>query len=330
MVRYGIAGFGRHAVKRLVPGFLLASNSRLIALSRRDPVRANSAALEHNIPLAFDSTEALCRSPQVDAVFVASPDAAHLDDVLTAVRCGKPVLVEKPMAMNGGEARRMLEAARRSDLKLGVAHIFRFEATVNRARDLVQGGKLGQVVHLRCEFHYPAVGHGRAWINDPTLACGGPIADVGVHCIDTMRYILNDDVVDVSTLAEQDGDSGPFESAAVISLRFSRGSLGTVIVSTRGHYRTPLEIIGSDAVLRADDALNVEHPITLELLRQSKIVQSETLGNQNAYALQVDAFSDWIEGRSSYPCPGEEGLKNQLILDAAYRSWKSGKVECVG
>jgi hypothetical protein len=55
----------------------------------------------------------------------------------------------------------------------------------------------------------------------------------------------------------------------------------------------------------------------------------ETLGNQNAYALQVDAFSSWLEGEEGFPCPGEEGLKNQLILDAAYRSWRSGKVERV-
>lgn len=328
MVRYGIAGFGRHAVKRLMPGFLLASRSEVVALSRRDLPRAQSTAREYKIPHAFDSTEALSCCPEVDAIFVASPDAAHLQDVLAALEHGKAVLVEKPMAMNADEAKQMISAARQRRIKLGVAHIFRFSASVNRARELVEQGVFGQVVQIRCEFHYPGVGHGRAWINDPKLACGGPIADVGVHCIDTMRYILQDEVVEVSTVAEQDSDSGPFESAAVIALRFASGTLGTVNVSTRTNYRTPLEIVGSEATLRIEDGLNVEHPLTLEILRDGQRAQ-ETVSNQNSYALQVDAFSGWIEDDKEFPCPGEEGLKNQLILDAAYRSWRSGRVERV-
>jgi len=329
MMRYGIAGFGRHAVKRLIPGFLLASRSEVVALSRRDLSRAQSSARNYKISQAFDSTEALCRCPEVGAVFIASPDATHLHDVITAVENGKHVLVEKPMAMNSGEAQQMLAAANKARVKLGVAHIFRFAASVNRARELVEQGVFGKVVQIRCEFHYPGVGHGRTWINDPKLACGGPIADVGVHCIDTMRYILRDEVVEVSAVAEQDGESDPFESAAVLALRFASGTLGTVNVSTRTNYRTPLEIVGSEATLRIEDGLNVEHPLTLEMLRDGQRTQ-EILSNQNAYALQVDAFSSWIEDDQKFPCPGEEGLKNQLILDAAYKSWRSGKVERVG
>src|SRR5437870_944264 len=107
MVRYGIIGFGLHAVKRMMPGFALASNSRVTALSRRDIGRARDSAAQFGIPLAFSSAEELCQSGEVDAVFVATPNARHLQDVLTAVSQGKPVLCEKPMAMNAEECRRM-------------------------------------------------------------------------------------------------------------------------------------------------------------------------------------------------------------------------------
>ena len=126
-----------------------------------------------------------------------------------------------------------------------------------------------------------------------------------------------------------DADSGGVEAAAVVSLEFSRGTLGAVLVSTRAEYRTPLEIVGDSGVLRAENGLNVERPITLELRRDGKVVESETVSNRRAYALQVDAFADAVEGKAQFPVPGEEGWQNQEVLDAAYRSLKSGQTEDV-
>src|SRR5512133_2751710 len=127
MIRFGIIGFGLHAVKRMVPGFRYAQNCRLVALSRRDMAQARESAREFDVPLAFDSVEELCRHSEVDAVFVATPNICHLSDVLTAVKYGKAVLCEKPMAMNADECRQMVEAANAAGVKLGVAQVFRFE-----------------------------------------------------------------------------------------------------------------------------------------------------------------------------------------------------------
>ncbi|HUA15967.1 MAG TPA: Gfo/Idh/MocA family oxidoreductase [Verrucomicrobiae bacterium] len=329
MIRYGIVGFGLHAVRRLMPGFALARNSRVTALSRRDLQKARASAAEYNIPHAFNSAADLCRSPEVDAVFVATPDSAHLNDVLLAVECGKPVLCEKPMGMNADECRRMVEAARRANLLLGVAHVFRFENSVASFRRRVASGEIGQPVYARSEFSYIGRNHPRAWLYDSAVACGGPIADVGVHCIDTLRYILDDEVVRVSAAAASTPQSGSLEAAAVLSLEFARGGLGSVIVSTLVDYRTPLEIVGENGSLRADDALNVERPIELELRRNGKVVESETVSNLDAYARQVDDFASAIEGKQQFPAPGEQGWQNQEILDAAYRSLKSGRTESV-
>ena len=94
MVRFGIVGFGLHAVKRLMPGFAQAKRCRVTALSRRDLQRAKESARQFEIEHAFASTAELCASPEVDAVFVSSPDGLHRDDVLEAVHHGKPVLCE--------------------------------------------------------------------------------------------------------------------------------------------------------------------------------------------------------------------------------------------
>jgi len=329
MIRFGIAGFGLHAVRRLMPGFALARNCKVVALSRRDAHKAREAARQYGIPhgFAFASTEELCRCPEVDAVLVTTPNACHLHDVLTAVAAGKPVLCEKPMGMDADECRQMVEAARNASVLLGVAQVFRFEESTARFRERVAAGDIGRPIFARAEFSFPGSGHARSWLYNRSIAGGGPIADVGVHCIDALRYILQDEPRRVSALGRSDEQSGDVEVAAVLTLEFQRGTLATVLVSTRAPYRTPLEIVGDAGVLRADDALNVERPVKLELWRDGQRIAEDTVSNQLAYARQVDAFAAAVEGREVFPVPGQQGWQNQLILDAAYRSLSLGKTE---
>jgi len=327
MINFGILGFGLHAVKRLMPGFALAQNCRVTALSRRDIDKARGSAKQYNILLAFDSAEALCRSPQVDAIFVATPNSCHLKDVLFAVQCGKPVLCEKPMAIDAGQCRQMIDAARNANVLLGVAQVFRFEESTRRLRERVAAGDIGKPIFARAEFSFQAKhSHARSWINDAVIAGGGPIADVGVHCIDSLRFILQDEVIRVSARSASDEISGDVESAATLVLELSHGTLASVAVSFRADYRTPLELVGEDGVLRADDALNVERPIQIEL-RRGNTLETETVSNQLAYTRQVESFAAAVEGKQAFPIPGEEGWKNQEVLDAAYRSITSGRVE---
>src|SRR2546421_4504654 len=178
-VRFGILGFGLHAVRRLMPGFRLAQNAQVSALSRRNMEQARASAQEYGIPLAFDSAAELCKSEEVDAVFVTTPNACHHADVLLALECGKPVLCEKPMALNAEECKEMIAAAKRRKLLLGVAQIFRFEESTNRLRQRLQAGEIGRPVFARAEFSYWGRKHARSWINDLAISGGGPIADVG-------------------------------------------------------------------------------------------------------------------------------------------------------
>jgi predicted dehydrogenase len=329
MIRYGILGFGLHAVRRLMPGFELARNCRVTALSRRNLEEARASSKQYGIAQAFDSTEQLCRSPEVDAVLVTTPNSCHLNDVLLAISCGKPVLVEKPMGMNAAECKRMVEAAKKAKLLLGVAQVFRFEESTHRLRERIAAGDVGKVIFARSEFSYVGRAHARKWLNVRAVAGGGPIADVGVHCIDALRFMLQDEVVRVSARTNSDTDSGDVEAAAAVMLEFGGGALGAVLVSTRAEYRTPLEFVGEGGALRVDDAFTVEHPVRIELRRGTDIVDTERVSNRLAYARQVDAFAAAVEGKGEFPVPGEEGWKNQLVLDAAYRSAKSRRVEKV-
>jgi predicted dehydrogenase len=265
----------------------------------------------------------------VDAVLVTTPNALHLPDVLTAVEHRKPILLEKPMGMNADECRRMVEAARKAGVLLGVAHVFRFEDSTARLRERIAGGQIGRPIFARAEFSYLGKAHPRTWLTNAALAGGGPIGDVGVHCVDAMRYILQDEIVRVGARGMWDKDSGGVEAAAVLALEFARGTLGSVMVSMRADYRTPIEFVGEEGSLRADDGLTVDRPITMEWRRPGTPIETEEVSNRLAYARQVDAFADAVEGKAAFPVPAEQGWQNQEILDAAFRSLKSGKIEDV-
>jgi len=119
------------------------------------------------------------------------------------------------------------------------------------------------------------------------------------------------------------------EATAAGVLRFTRGTLASISVSGRAIYQTEIEVIGPTGLLSAVNALNVERPVTLQLRRGYELLEQVEVANDDCYALQIDAFAAAIEEVQEFQVPGEEGVRNQLVLDAAYRSIKSGKAEAV-
>lgn len=321
MIRYGIVGFGLHAIRRMMPGFAEAKQSRAIALTRRDQQKAQDNAREYNVPLVFDSAEELCASPDVDAVFVTTPNVCHLSDVLTAARHGKHVLCEKPLAMNAEECRQMIDATEKAGVRFGVAQVFRFAHSVAHIRE--QAKCLGRITTARAEFSYPGHNATRTWLNNRAIG-GGTIADVGVHCIDTLRYVLQDEVVRVNATSITD-HYGDIDAAAAVILEFSRGTLATVNVSARAEYRTALELVGDAGVLNSDYALTVDTPLQVNILRAGQVAESHEFTNYDAYSDMLDAFSGWVEDGSEFSAPGKEGLFNQIVVDAAYVSTETGR-----
>jgi predicted dehydrogenase len=329
-LRFAILGFGHHAVRRLLPAFERSEQAVVTGLWRRNLEAARENCAEHGIAHCFASREELCASPDVDAVFITSPDAMHRDDTLLALRHGKAVLCEKPLAMSADESREMDEAARAAGLLFGVAQNFRYNRSVDYLEEQIAEGAIGAAQLAHAEFSYPAQRSARRWIADGTLACGGPIGDVGVHCIDTLRYVLRSDVVSVSTLASRDADSGDVEAVASMQLEMTNGIFATVTVSARAAYRTLIEVTGSDGALLAENGLTVDRPVDVELRRAGELIETKTLDNGDGYVRMLDGFAAAYRGVGEFRATGEDGVRNMRVLDAAYRSWKSGRRELVG
>ncbi len=329
MVRYGILGFGNHGVIRLVPAFAGAKSSALAGIWRRDLKKAQANGREFRIDHVFESAEELCASRAIDAVFICSPDALHMHDALLAFSYGKPVLCEKPLAMNAKQVEHMLAGADAANALFGVAQNFRYNPSVNLVRDWFQQGRVGSPVHATAHFCFDAGQSPRRWIYDPSLACGGAIGDVGVHCIDALRYVLADNISAVATIARGDQESGSVETSATLAFEFSRGTLGSAVVSFRAKYHTWMEIVGEDGLIQCDDCFTGGHPVQVVLRQKGEIVDEQKVTNNAAYSHMLDAFSAAVEGKGAYLAPGADAIHNQLALDAAYASMRSGCKEIV-
>ena len=189
MLNWVVIGIGDITTMRVIPAILSEPRSRLWGIVTRDPAKA--AHYEVN---AFTSlTEALA-SRDVNAVYVASPVFLHAPQTIESLRAGKHVLCEKPMAMNYAEACSMVEAAEAAGKTLGVAYYRRGYPKLQRARELLAQGAIGQplLAYSTCHDWLPGEDAARTWLLDPALAGGGPLYDVGSHRIDVMNFLFGE------------------------------------------------------------------------------------------------------------------------------------------
>ncbi len=321
-IRFGVLGFGRFAEKTIAPAFRACPNAELVAVQKRSLRDAEEKARSLSIPLAFDSAEKLVSHPDVDAVFIVSANAFHCPETVAAARAGKHVLVEKPMALNAAECRTMIDICRKHGVKLMVGHMVRLSPLVVRMKEIVRSGALGQIVLIKTEFIYDSRLTHRAWLFDLAIAGGGPVFDIGVHCLDTMRFILDDEVVSTHSQSDLRRAENRTESTACLALKFAKGTLGNITCSYASPIRrTSIEIIGTNAILRAEDFTLGERTLDLVKISGSGDKASrpdvEKVNIPNLYVSEIVHFSECILSQKETDIPGEEGLRNQVVLDAA-------------
>jgi len=324
-IRYGIIGFGGFAERAIGPALRNSPNAELVAIHKRSLDDAQRKAREHNISLAFDRARDLVTHPDVDAVFIASANADHCEQTLLAAAAGKHVIVEKPMAIRQREADRMIEACARARVRLMVAHMIRFSPLAQRIRQRIAEGSIGRVIAARADFSFDASTSPRTWIFDRKLAGGGPVFDIGVHCLDSLRFVLDDEVVTVSAELSPLPTATRTEETAQIALTFSKGAIGSIFCSFVSPFRRSfIRVTGTEGILSAEDFTLGSR--TLELTIQHgragalEGLSTERVEVPNLYVQEITHFSDRILSGGEHVSPGENGCQNQRVLDAVMES----------
>lgn len=323
-IRYGIIGFGNFAERAIAPAIKASANSELVAIQKRSLQAAKQKAREYNISLPFGSVEDLASCKDVDAVFIVSANSRHCPETVAAAKAGKHVIVEKPMAVNVAEATRMIGACRKNGVKLMVGHMIRFSPLILRIKEIIRSGAIGRVTFVKTEFIYDGRTSQRQWLLNQKLAGGGPLFDIGVHCLDTLRFILEDEIVSVKSNLEPRPTKTRTESTAHVALRFSKGVLASIYCSYDAPIRrSTIEIIGTEGTLYANHFTRSDMVIPLTISSGKDGLEGETRTEQvtvpNLYVEEVTRFSSSIIHNTKSPIPGEIGLQNQKVLDLALK-----------
>jgi len=191
-LRWGIIGCGQIAHDRVLPALDMARNGEVVALFDPDCERVERALLKAPGAATYETIEAILGDPTVDAVYIATPNHLHAEQTIAAAEAGKHVLVEKPMALDAAQGREMVAAADRAGVKLMAAYMTLFNPAFQAAKRLVDAGSLGEIVSARGRHSYrmspESLSTANTWRLDPRYG-GGPLMDVGVYSIFTLREL---------------------------------------------------------------------------------------------------------------------------------------------
>jgi 1,5-anhydro-D-fructose reductase (1,5-anhydro-D-mannitol-forming) len=309
MLRWVVAGIGDIATKRVLPAILAEPRSRLAGIVTRDPAKAGRYSVR-----AWTDLESALAECDAEAVYIATPVFQHAPQTIAALRAGRHVLCEKPMALDYAQAVSMQRAAEESGRVFGIAYYRRMYPKVSRARQLIESGAIGRVVFAEATSHdwfYPADGF-RAWLVDPKLAGAGPLYDVASHRIDLMNYFFGDPSrasAHLSTLVQP----VDVEDNATVMIEYESGVRG--VVDVRWHSRVPRDefrIRGTDGEIDLSplNGPSLAHPGGVEQIPAHENIHYPCIENF------VNAVLDGGELRSS----GATALKAEWVMDFARRS----------
>ncbi len=243
-----VAGIGDIARKRVIPAIEAEPRSKLLGFVTRIPAKAAA----YPGARTWANIEAAVVDPAVDAVYIALPVALHADAAITALRAGKHVLCEKPMAMNFAEAKKMVAEGQPSGRIFGVAYYRRLYPKLVRSKDLIAEGAIGRPLLAEANCHSWLEIAGREWLADPTLSGGGPLYDIASHRIDAMNFLFGKPEHSCGLLSNAVHDIAVEDSATVL-MQFSGGVHAVVDVRWNSRVaRDQFRIIGENGELNLD------------------------------------------------------------------------------
>lgn len=337
-LRWGIVGPGWHVDRFMGPGLTHAQDTVLHAICSRDQARAEAVARKFGAAKTYTSYEAMLDDPQLDVVYVCSPNFLHREHTVKAAERGKHVLCEKILALTLAECTDMIEACEKAGVRLATAFNARNHPAHREARDYVATGALGELIAADAMWASGPRGRGemeprtglRDWWNHLDLAGAGALYGPGTHALDLVRFILADEAVAVTALTDAHEPERPLERSLVTSLRMRSGALVTVHASRiLPDPRNDVVVYGVNARIACLNTMSTTFTGTLEI-KDAAGSRSKTYGEGDQFVLQVEAFNHAVRTRGKAPATGWDGYKTQELCLAVLESARSGKTVHLG
>lgn len=316
---WGIVGIGNIVEGTMAPAMLAEETCNLIACVSREQKRADDFAANFGAPYAYASYDEMLANPEVDAVFIATPNSLHADQVVAAAKAGKHVFCDKPLAIDIEGASRALQACDDARVKVGVNFHNRHLPWIQDVTQIIARGEIGEVKLVRVEVG-SGPRHYDTWRANPLLAGLGSTHNVGVHALDFLRVLLASEPVEVMATFDPPPESGLVEMLALVTLRFENGALVYCNINETLAYPTnTIEIYGSSGKIvgteftrsRSDGDLTVQN-------ESGESVQHYPA--PEAHRLSLADFTKAVLGNSEPAASGLDGLRSAEVCAAIGRS----------
>jgi predicted dehydrogenase len=329
-VGYAVVGLGSISQVAVLPAFAHSKKAKLVAVVSGDKKKAQKFAEQFKAGDAFSYAElAKCLSnPEVEAVYIATPPGEHEKYAVAAAKSGKHVLCEKPLAATVKQARNMVETCRHNKVQFMTAYRKYFEPSSVTLKNMISKGELGRidVIHTLFTELRPFGDQSPSWLFSRKLCGGGPLTDLGVYCVNTCRWLVNEDPVAASCAVSWVRDRRRYkevEEGIAFRLEFRSGLILQGTAAYSAAFSSFVHVHGEKGWAELAPAFAFEEERRLS----GKIAGrwfAKTFKPIDEFALELDYFAKCIrEGHKPEPA-GEQGLRDIIIIDAIYQAAKKG------
>jgi predicted dehydrogenase len=323
-VGFAVVGLGNIAQSAVLPAFCHSRRARLVALVSGDKKKATRLAHKFGADSAYsyEHFTTCLADPDVNAVYIATPQGQHEPFAVEAAAAGKHILCEKPLAATVEQALRMIADCRKHNVLLMTAYRKFFEPSTVYLKKLIRDQALGHIDVIHTAFsELNGTATSPAWLRDKKLAGGGPLMDLGVYCVNTSRWLVDEDPVEVSAQAWKH-DTSRFrevEEGVAFRMNFPSG----LVVQGSSTYSSAmssfLNVQGSKGWALLAPAFTFEHVRNLVGSASGRSI-CRTFKAVDEFAPQLDAFGTAIQTGAAVEADGIQGLRDLSIIAAIYEA----------
>lgn len=323
-IRWGVLGCASIAKRAVVPGIKGSQFNEVRAIASRSLETAQATAQELDIPVAYGSYEELVQDPELDAIYIPLPNQLHKEWTIKAMKAGKHVLCEKPIALTHQEAEEMLQVSREMNVVVAEAFMYRYHPRYAEIKSLIAEGVIGDIRLVRGSFTFNN-GNSTENVRFVKEWGGGSLYDVGCYPISAARYLLGKEPIAATMQAmfsEKHGGvdmmaAGLVEFPDDVSLLFDCGMWAA--------FRNPMEILGTKGRIEIPFAyLGKNEQEGHYFVHTDQGIEEKKVDYLDTYSLQADAIARAIYGEEPLPFPLEDAVANMKVLEACLQSAENG------
>ena len=326
---WAVVGLGSLAINQIMPAFAKCEHSKLVAFVSGHRDKAEKLAARYGVATKniynYENYDSIKDNPEIDVVYVVLPNGMHAEYTIRALKAGKHVLCEKPMANTAADCEQMVEAGKAAGRKLMIAYRLHYEPFNNALIKVVRDQEFGKLRVVLADAGFP-IGDPTQWRLNKKMAGGGSMMDIGIYALNAARYLTGEEPVEVHAMTDTTPNDPRFkevEENITFQLRFPSG----VLANCTSSYGVPLNrfrVVGTNGWAELEPALSYDG-LNMRAGTWTKI-EERIQPVINHFAAEMDHLVDCIRNDKQPLTPGEEGLKDMRLIEAVYKSAATGRV----